>query len=83
MVRRSSSYLLKAPKNRSVVLPGEALTVDIPEEAPEGESWAVEPRFDHTPFQWFSPQEVTESKYSFMKILFKILFAHSLYDLKI
>ena len=61
MIRRTSSYLLKAPKNRSVVLHGEALTVDIPEEAPEGESWAVEPRFDHTPFQWFSPQEVTES----------------------
>ena len=60
MVRRASSFLLKEPENRSLVLPGEALTVNIPEEASANSSWVVEPRFDHTPFQWFRPQELTD-----------------------
>ena len=34
--------------------------MNIPEEASANSSWVVEPRFDHTPFQWFKPQELTD-----------------------
>ncbi len=61
MVRRSVSLLLKAPSNRSVVLPGESLAVKTPVDADINCSWALEPRFDHTPFQWFQPQEIKDS----------------------
>ena len=60
MVRRSVSHVLKAPSSRSVVLPGESLEVKTPENVLVNSAWAVEPRFDHTPFQWFEHQEIMD-----------------------
>ena len=64
MVRRSVSYLLKSPSSRSVVLPGESLTIETPVEADTNCSWVLEPRFDHTPFQWFDHREISSSTHT-------------------
>ena len=60
MVRRSQSFVLKGPKNKSVILPGEKLMVETPKEAVPNVNWALEPRFDSNSCEWFSPQVVED-----------------------
>ena len=38
-----------------------SLAVETPVDADINCSWALEPRFDHTHFQWFEPQEIKDS----------------------
>ena len=61
MVRRTdTSFVLKSPNNKTVVLPGETLSLRTPADAEVNSTWALEPRHDHGPQNWFPPQEVTD-----------------------
>ena len=60
MVRRSQSFVLKGPKNKTVILPGEDFTVETPNEAMSNTNWALEPRYDSNACEWFSPQEIVD-----------------------
>ena len=58
-VRRSQSYVLHSPKQRTVVLPGESLCLKTPEYTSPDCVWALEPRAESAGgIDWFDPQEV-------------------------
>ena len=64
MIRRTeSTFVLKAPKTKTVVLPGDSLTLQTPADAEANSVWALEPRHDHGPQDWFSPQEVSDDNH--------------------
>ena len=60
MVRRVQSYVLRGPKQRLVVLPGEDLPLETPKDALPNSTWALEPRYDSNSPDWFLPREVTD-----------------------
>ena len=60
MVRRSQSHVLRGPKQKCVVLPGEALLLETPHEAVPNTTWALEPRYDSKTPEWFLPHEVSD-----------------------
>ena len=61
MTRRTDvPYVLKSPSNQTVILPGEVLTLQTPDDAEANSTWALEPRHDHGPQVWFPPQEVAD-----------------------
>ena len=58
-VRRSQSYVLHSPKQRTVVLPGESLCLSTPPDTSPDCVWALEPRAEISGnIDWFEPQEV-------------------------
>lgn len=62
VARRTQAYLVRSP-TRTVLLPGEYITVDTPEDCDSDTTWALEPRVDSplhqkTSVTWPSPQEV-------------------------
>ena len=61
MVRRTDvSFVLRSPSNKTVVFPGESLTLQTPVDAEANSCWALEPRHDHGSQDWFFPQEVAD-----------------------
>ena len=62
MIRRTDiPFVLKSPNNKTVVFPGETLTLQTPADAEANSVWALEPRHDHGPQDWFPPQEVADT----------------------
>jgi len=61
MVRRSQSYVLRADKSKSVILPGEQLVLETPTETEPNTIWALEPRHDGTSQEWFGPMEIKDN----------------------
>ena len=58
MVRRSDvPFVLRSPNNKTVVFPGESLTLQTPVDAEANSCWALEPRHDHGPQDWFPPAD--------------------------
>jgi hypothetical protein len=63
--RRAQSFLLRSPKQQTILLPGDFVQLKTPSQAPPDTTWALEPRLD-TPLNvglepdkaWPSPQEV-------------------------
>lgn len=45
-VRRTQAYIIRGPKQQTVMLPGEFIEVNTPEEMEPDHEWTVEPRFD-------------------------------------
>ena len=58
-IRRSQSYILHAPKQRTVVLPGESVCIKTPENTVPDCLWALEPRAELAEgSDWIKPQEI-------------------------
>ena len=45
-IRRSQAFLLRAPNQQSVILPGEYMELGTPCDLPADTTWALEPRYD-------------------------------------
>ena len=45
-MRRSQAFLLRAPNQQSIILPGEYLELAMPHDSPADTEWALEPRYD-------------------------------------
>ena len=55
-VRRA--FILRGPGKRTVLLPGDSLSLTVPEDTEDGGDWAVEPRSDNdTSTRWITPHE--------------------------
>ena len=56
-VRRA--FVLRGPDSRTVVLPGESVSLKTPQDTEDNINWAMEPRRDNvTSCSWLKPQEV-------------------------
>jgi hypothetical protein len=63
-VRRTQSYLIRAPERQTVVLPGDYIEAQVPSTSPPDLTWTLEPRHDASGNRtlgkaWPSPQEVS------------------------
>ena len=55
-VRRA--FILRGPDRRTVLLPGDSLSLTVPDDAEDNEEWAIEPRCDsRVSCTWIVPQE--------------------------
>lgn len=58
-IRRCQSYVLNAPKRRTVVLPGESVRIQTPKDTSPDCLWALEPRIEAVKeMDWLKPQEI-------------------------
>ena len=65
MTRRTDiPIVLRSPGSKTVVLPGESLTLQAPVEAESNTVWALEPRYDYCPQNWFPTQEVVDEDHT-------------------
>jgi hypothetical protein len=58
-IRRCQSYVLNAPKRRTVVLPGDYVRIQTPKDTSPDCLWALEPRIEAVKeMDWLKPQEI-------------------------